>query len=251
MGWSPPGPRDPAGSGPASACGGRPHAGRALSQRLAWSQRLLVCEQVLVAESGVPVRWCLFNDARFNGSLDGQAWQAHLPNLRQIGEEQLLGSSLADLLTSVTELMPQDPCTALPLRLQQGDPLAALQGLGAWLDHLSTVELAMPEAAAALWAEQLAAWLVPRGFCPGEPQSARWQRDPIATQLLLLQERDQALARVQDLEAQLQQLSNHHEAVQALNDQQRQQLDHINRELDDLLALLDQEAMASAGPQSR
>lgn len=215
--------------------------------RIAWHgrQRLVVCDQVLAPESGVPVRWCLFNDARFNGPLDGQSWQAHLPNLRQVGEEQRLGRSLADLLTSVTEPMPQDPCTALHLRLQQGDPLAALQGLGAWLEQVSTVELAVPEAAAALWADQLAAWLVPRGFRAAEPQSARWQRDPIATQRLLLQERDQALARVQDLEAQLQLLSTRFEEQIALNDQQRQQLEHINRELDDLLAVLDQ-AMASA-----
>ncbi|MFM7547750.1 MAG: hypothetical protein ACKO8I_02535 [Cyanobacteriota bacterium] len=103
----------------------------------------------------------------------------------------------------------------------------------------------MPEAVRALWADPVAAWLVPRGFRAEEGHALRWERDPMASQRLLLQERDQAQARVQDLEAQLQQLRNHHEALQTINVQQRQQLDSITRELDDILAVMDQEITPS------
>ena len=211
--------------------------------RAAWPEHpgLLVCDQVLAAQSDAPVRWCLFNDARLNGPLDQQAWLAAYPNICQIGVEERLGCSLADLLTNAGRHLPHGPTTGLALQLQQGDPLAALDGLGAWLQGLQTVQLSMPAAVSAHWAPQVAAWLEPRGFRASEGAAARWQRDAIASQRLLVQERDQALAHVQELEVCIQQLSAEREALQAQNQQQQQQLEHILRELDAIQALLDQE----------
>jgi hypothetical protein len=99
----------------------------------------------------------------------------------------------------------------------------------------------MPAAVTAHWAPQVAAWLEPRGFRASEGAAACWQRDAIASQRLLVQERDQALAHVQELEVCIQQLSAEREALQAQNQQQQQQLEHILRELDAIQALLDQE----------
>jgi hypothetical protein len=192
------------------------------------------------------VPWCLFNDARLNGPLDLQTWQARYPNLRQIGGEQRLGCSLADLLTNVGRHLVDGPYTGLRLHLQQGDPLAALDGLGAWGEGLHSVELSMPAAAMALWAAPVFAWLEPRGFraCAGE--AARWQRDAIASRRLLLQERNRALAQVQDLEARLQQLNNEREALQVQSQQQQEQMEHILRELDGIQAVLDQDLAPAA-----
>jgi len=216
--------------------------------RTAWPDHpsLVVCDQVLAVQSDAPVRWCIFNDARLNGPLDQQAWKAHYPNLRQIGEVQRLGTSLAELLTNVGRHLVDGPYTRLSLHLQQGDPLAALDGLGAWLEGLHSVELSMPAAAIALWLAPVAAWLEPRGFCACAGEAARWQRDAIASRRLLLQERDRALAQVQDLEARLQQLSNEREALQVQSQEQHQQLEHILRELDEIQAVLDQELAAAA-----
>jgi hypothetical protein len=206
----------------------------------------VVCNQVLAPHSDAPVRWCLFNDARLNGPLDQQVWQANYPNLHQVGEEQRLGCSLADLLTNVGRHLVDGPYIGLNLHFQQGDPLAALDGLGAWLEGLHIVDLALPSAATALWAGPVGAWLEPRCFraCAGE--AARWQRDAIASRRLLLQERDRAMANVQDLEARLQQLSNEREALQVSSQQQQEQLEHILRELDAIQAVLDQELVAVA-----
>ena len=216
---------------------------RAQRCRTDWPEHpgLVVCDQVLAPHSDAHVRWCLFNDARLNGPLDQQVWQANYPNLHQVGEEQRLGCSLADLLTNVGRHLVDGPYTGLNLHLQQGDPLAALEGLGAWLEGLHIVDLALPSAAIALWAGPVGAWLDPRGFraCAGE--AARWQRDAIASQRKLLQERNRALAQVHELETRLQQLCNEREALQVQSQQQKQQLDHILRELDAIQDVLDQD----------
>jgi len=209
----------------------------------AWPEHpaLVVCRHVVAAQSDAPARWCLFNDSRLNGPLDQQAWQAEYPNLRQIGEEQRLGCSLADLLTNVGRHLEHGPYTSLSLHLQQGDPIAALDGLGAWLQGLHTVELAMPAAAVTHWAGPVGAWLEPQGFCACAVETARWQRDDTGRHRLLLQERDRALGLVHELEARLQQISNERDTLQAQSQQQQQQLEHILSELDAIQAVLDQE----------
>ena len=204
--------------------------------RTAWPERhqLVVSEQVLAARSGVPVRWCLFNDARLNGPLDQSTWCAHYPNLRQLGMEQRMGCSLADLLTGLGEHLPHGPQSRLRLHLQQGDPLEALKGLGAWLQGLEFVQLTMPVAGLKIWGSDVGGWLELQGFRACEEEAACWQRDAIASQRPLLQERDQALARVQELEAQLQQLSQDNETLRVLRERHQDQLDQIVRELDSL-----------------
>ena len=56
------------------------------------------------------------------GPMNQQAWQAHAPNLRQLGAEQRLGSTLADMLASVGQNLPHGPTTGLTLHLQEGVP---------------------------------------------------------------------------------------------------------------------------------
>jgi len=218
------------------------------SCRTAWPEHpgLVVCNQVLATQSDAPVRWYMFNDARLNGPLDQLAWQSYYPNLRQIAEEQRLGCSLADLLTNVGRHLLDGPYTGLSLHLQQGDPLAALDGLGAWLEGLHAVELDMPAAAMALWAAPVGDRLEPQGFrtCTGE--AVRWERDAIASRRLLLQERDRAMSQVHELETRMQQLCNEREALQVQSHQQRQQLEHILSELDAIQAVLDQELVPAA-----
>lgn len=170
------------------------------------------------------------------GPMNQQAWQAHAPNLRQLGAEQRLGSTLADMLASVGQNLPHGPTTGLTLHLQQGVPLAALDGLGVWLQGLHTVQLAMPAAARAHWTGPVGAWLEPCGFRTCEGDAPCWQRDAEASLRLLVQERDQALAQVQELDGRLQ--------------QQRQQLAHILQELDGLQALLDQELASASCPSA-
>jgi len=101
-----------------------------------------------------------------------------------------MGCSLADLLTNVGRHLVDGPYTGLSLHLQQGDPMAALDGLGAWLECLHTVELDIPAAVMALRAARLGAWLETRGFCACAGEPAHWQRDAVASRRLLLQERD-------------------------------------------------------------
>jgi len=216
---------------------------RAQRCRTAWpgNPALVVFDQVLAPQSDASVPWCLFNDSRLNGPLDLQAWLARYPNLRQIGEEQRMGCSLADLLTNVGRHLVDGPYTGLSLHLQQGDPLAALDGLGAWAQGLHSVELAMPAAAMAFWGGPVGTWLEPRGFRASAGKALRWQRDAIASQRLLLQERDRALALVHELEVRLQQLSNERDTLQAQSQQQQQQLEHILSELDAIQDVLDQE----------
>lgn len=64
-------------------------------------------------------------------------------NLRQIGQQQRIGVTLADLLRRVQSYVEDGPLTSWNLHLLQGDRLAALNGLGDWIHGLQSVYLAM------------------------------------------------------------------------------------------------------------
>jgi hypothetical protein len=125
----------------------------------------------------------------------------------------------------------------LPLSLQlcQGDPLAALEGLGGWTEVLQRVQLSMP-AAHELWAQPVQAWLASRGFeAVSDEDAPTWRRDPAAMQRLQLQEQARQIAELEEqlatqavrlLLAQTRQeeLQREHEAVLAERDRLQNQL---------------------------
>lgn len=171
---------------------------RQLKDELQGRQDTVVCAEVLAPESGSPVRWCRFNDPRFNGPLTAADWQERYPNLRQLGEEQRSGRSLEDVLEAWAARQGLQQQPLLRLELHQGDPLAALEGLGSWLTRLEVVQLSQRQGLVAGSAEAVAAWLEERGLRATAAAAASWQRDPIATQALLLRERDQQIAELEE-----------------------------------------------------
>jgi hypothetical protein len=184
----------------------------------------LVCEEVLAAENEATVRWHRFNDTRLNGPSDLTIWQQRFPNLRQIDEEQRCGRRLGDLLDNWALRERDQALASLHLVLRQGDPLAALAGLGPWISHLQTVQLMLP------WPEetmQLAeAWLAEQNFGQDPQTAALWYRDPIDTRDWLLKEKEQEK---QALLATNQQLKNECEGTRA-------ERDHLAAELEQLTA---------------
>ena len=190
-----------------------PERARELRHVLRERPEALVCEEVLAAENKATVRWHRFNDARLNGPSDLTIWQERFPNLRQIDEEQRCGRRLGDLLDSLIPHEGDQAVVPLHLVLRQGDPLAALAGLGPWIRQLQTVQMMLP------WPEetmQLAeTWLAEQNFGQDPQTEAMWNRDPVATKDWLLKEKEKEN---QDLLAANQQLNNDHERTRAERD---------------------------------
>ena len=170
-----------------------------LKQELRGRQQVAVCAEVLAQQSGTPLRWYAFNDPRLNGPLDEQAWRERYPNLRRIGEEQRIGRRLEEVLNAWAGQQQGSPePLTLSLQLRQGDPLAALEGLGRWIAALQSVQLVMP-AAREIWGQSVQAWLADRGFKAVEELAApTWRRDPLATQRLQLQQKEQQIAELEE-----------------------------------------------------
>jgi hypothetical protein len=175
--------------------------------------RSLVCEAaVLAAEEGEPVTWNRYADARLDGVITAQGWQAFFPNLRAQGQETVRGQRLESLLQRWSAAGPGPRRFQLVLR--QGDPLSAVAGLGARLPDLQRVELAGPKAEA-LWQEPLGAWLEARGFCRQSGPAAAWERDLLAS---CMQERDTLAERVKEYEDRLSQIAAELDQLLAWND---------------------------------
>jgi hypothetical protein len=173
----------------------------------------VVCEEVLAAENKATVRWHRFNDARLNGPSDLTIWQERFPNLRQIDEEQRCGRRLGDLLDNWGPHEGEQALAPLHLVLRQGDPLAALEGLGPWIRQLQTVQMVLP------WPKetmQLAeTWLTRQNFGQDPQTETMWNRDPIATKDQLLKEKEKEK---QDLLAVNQQLNSDCKTMRAERD---------------------------------
>jgi len=173
----------------------------------------VVCEEVLAAENKATVRWHRFNDARLNGPNDLTIWQERFPNLRQIDEEQRCGRRLGDLLDNWGPHEGEQALAPLHLVLRQGDPLAALEGLGPWIRQLQTVQMVLP------WPKetmQLAeTWLTRQNFGQDPQTETMWNRDPIATKDRLLKEKEKEK---QDLLAVNQQLNSDCKTMRAERD---------------------------------
>jgi len=165
-----------------------PQRARELMQVLRDRPEALVCEEVLAAENKATVQWHRFNDTRLNGPSNLTIWQQRFPNLRQIDEEQRCGRRLGDLLDNWVLREGKQALAPLHLVLRQGDPLAALMGLGPWISQLQTVRLMLPWPEATM---QLAeAWLAEHNFGQDQQTSAIWNRDPVATRDWLLKEKE-------------------------------------------------------------
>lgn len=167
---------------------GEPERAQELRQKLAKQPETQVYEEVLTAENGVKVQWHRFNDARLNGPSDLRTWQQHFPNLRQIHEELRCGRRLGELLDNWAYHKTGQVITALHLKLRQGDPLAALAGLGSWINQLETVQLMLPWPRETMSA--IDACLTKHNFRQDLESAVLWKRDPLATRDRLLQEKE-------------------------------------------------------------
>lgn len=190
-----------------------PERARELRHMLRERPEALVCEEVLTAENKTTVRWHRFNDARLNGPSDLTFWQERFPNLRQVDEQQRCGRRLGDLLDNWVPNEGEQALAPLHLVLRQGDPLAALEGLGQWIRQLQTVQMMLP------WPKetmQLAeTWLSRQNFVQDPQSETMWNRDQVATKDRLLKEKEKDK---QDLLAANQQLNNNCETMRAERD---------------------------------
>jgi hypothetical protein len=216
-----------------------PERAHQLRQALKERPEALVCEEVLAANNGELVRWNRFNDARLSGPIGLTLLRERFPNLEQNDEEERLGRRLGDLLDNWAPCQSGKGIAKLHIVLRQGDPLAALGGLGPWHKQLETVQLILP------WPEEVMrpveAWLSEHGFCQ-DPQSATlWKLDPIAKGNWLLQEKGNEN---KVLIAANQQLHSDCEAMRAEKEFLAARLEEVSAQLQELrraqdLALID------------
>ena len=156
-------------------------------------QDVIVRVEVLAATSGESVLWHHYNDSRLNGPHDISYWQDHYPNLCQTSSESRRSCCLADLISSWMASRQAQSEPALRLRLNQGNPIPTLEGLGDWLPRLESVQLNLP-GAKERWIPELDAWLTERCFTRETERPGTWQRDPLATALLLLRQQEQQIS---------------------------------------------------------
>lgn len=175
---------------------------------------------VLAESTEVQVMWHTYSDSRLDGVLAPAQWQTLYPNVTELEQRPLPGQRLDSVLERwVAQREPgEDP---IELVVRQGNPLAAIAGLGAWEGRLQRVSLASPRARE-LWGAAVESLLVGRGFLAVADQPLVWERDRLASCRLeceaLARERNGLQQRVGELE---------------------NRLTEINRELDGIMALLD------------
>jgi len=212
-----------------------PERARELSHVLRKRPEALVCEEVLAAENKATVRWHRFNDARLNGPSDLTIWQERFPNLRQIDEEQRCGRRLGDLLDNWVPHEGEEALAQLHLVLRQGDPLAALAGLGPWIGQLQTVQMMLP------WPKetmQLAeTWLAQQNFCQDPQTEAMWNRDQVATKDRVLKEKENE---IKDLLAANRQLNSDCNTTRAERDSLVTKLEQLTAQWEELNKALNQ-----------
>ena len=187
-----------------------PEKARELRQVLKERAQARVCEEVLAAEDGTMVQWHRFNDLRLSGPIDLVSWQGRFRNLRQTEGEQRCGRRLGALLDDWSDQAGIEGHGPMHLLLRQGDPLAAMVGLGPWHSHLETVQQLLP------WPEgtmqEVEIWLKEHHFSQDHQSADIWKRDPIATRNCLLTEKEKE---IQALNTANQLLQTNHEVMQA------------------------------------
>ncbi len=167
----------------------------------------LACEAaVLTEEAGQAVTWYRYNDSRLDGVVPPAQWQSLFPNAQELERQALPGERLDGLLDRWAGGREQRSNCPLVLILRQGDPLAALAGLGGWENTLQQVELVGPYAEQ-LWGSAVASWLVARGFEKVPDQPLVWERDLLGRCLRaydeLTAERDGLQLRLTELEGRM------------------------------------------------
>lgn len=186
-------------------------------------QDLSCVEVVLSEEQGASVEWHCYSDHRLDGVLPINQWQALFPNTTELERMTFSGQRLDDLLDTWLEErnLSTESTKLFQLILSQGSPLLALAGLGLWEQYLQRVELTGP-GAKQLWGENVDAWLQQRGFAPVIDQPLAWERDPMTLAQLecqaLIVERNKLQNRIIELE---------------------DHISHMNREAEDIMAMLD------------
>jgi len=212
---------------------------RQLGQELAWDVRVRVCSEVLTTEEGASVRWHRFNDARLNGPAGLEAWKEQYPNLQLVGEEQRRGRCLAGVVNAWAEQQGVQTQPWLHLEVRQGDPMAAVVGLGPWLAGLQSVHLDITKTAAQ-WHQPLDAWLSERGLLGVEGDPGSWRRDPVATMRLSLQEKERRMTELEEQlstkAARLLLAQANHQELAAERDQLKGERDGLVVERDGLVA---------------
>jgi hypothetical protein len=197
-----------------------------IRQGLKEQQEAEVYEEVLATECGEIVRWHRFNDVRLSGPIDLITWQQRFPNLRQTVEEQRCGRNLGELIDNWASQKGERIVAALHLKLRQGDPLAALVGLGSWIGQLEKVQLMLP------WPEEtmkvVEAWLTEQYFHQDTQSTDTWERDPLTRRDLLIKDKEKER---QWLLAVNQQLSSDCEAMQTENKVLTENQEKLLREL--------------------
>lgn len=193
-------------------------------------QPVKVCTEVLSADAEQLVVWNRFNDSRLDGPVGLEGWGRTYPNLHLRGKEERLGCLLQDLLRSFVDQQRFEQPLLIDLVIRQGDPMAALQGLGGWIQSVRRVILDMPKAPAD-WLARVDDWLTSKAFRAEDQSPTTWHRDPVATLKLkltaqadeltdlrqvvaeLTEERDSHLVRVNELESRLQLINEELESI--------------------------------------
>jgi len=182
---------------------GRARALKQQLQELGAADRVLVVAEVLTAEHGQAVLWHRFNDGRLDGPWPLEHWQAQYPNVLALAQhfEERNGRCLAAVLNvwqqkESVELGDRQKLS-ITLVLRQGDALAALAGCGAWLRGVQAVRLDHPLSGLANQ-EAVASWLNQRGFSAAEGSGSHWQRDPLGTLNLELEESRQKIMEMEE-----------------------------------------------------
>lgn len=170
-------------------------------QELGALDRVLIAAEVLAADYGQPVLWFSFNDSRLDGPWPLEHWQGDYPNLVVQQVEERTGRSLAEVLDVWEKQMPVElgnqQLSIINLVLRQGDAFAALAGIGPWLRSVQSVQLDHPLTGLANQ-EAVANWLGKRGFSPAEGNGLQWQRNPLGTLNLELEESRQKIMEMEE-----------------------------------------------------
>jgi hypothetical protein len=206
-----------------------PERAKELRHLLQERTEALVCEEVLSADNGAIVTWNRFNDPRFSGPNSLTLLQERFPNLQQIDEKLRRGRSLGDLLDNWVPCQSEQAMSQLHLIVRQGDPLAALAGLGPWLSQLETVQLILP------WPEEnmrlAETWLSEQSFRQDPDIPTMWKLDAIAKKDWLLNQKEEE---IQGLLAANQQLNSAWDAVQAEKNLLLEKVNNLSAILDKL-----------------
>jgi hypothetical protein len=237
----------------------------------------LTCSELLAAEAGEQ-SWFLYNDRRWNGTVPPEDLLPHWPNLRLEGQKLRPTRRLDVVLSTWLQQVEVDCSQPGFLWLLATQAPQVLAGAGVFLERLATIRLEGAAAKDGLDAELVDRLVASchRLECDG-PNHQLWRLDGqrlLERELLLVsQQREGLQVRVEELERELsaqgaeqsrqrelllmsaQELQGQYTALSMERDQllqsrealknqvheQQERFDRINIELDEILALIDQD----------